>query len=181
MSFKNKMSKVIDARVSAAWRSFWALKKFLLSDLPMCHKRKLFDSVILPTFTYGAQAWSLSKAHERRLQTEQRAMERRILKISLLQHQTNENIRKITKFKDVLQKSRELKWDWCGHVQRREIDSRWSKCVENWIPNDGRRKRGHQLKRWNDDIERVGLGRWRQKALNRNEWKLLRETYVHMD
>lgn len=33
-----RMSREIDSRVSAAWRSFWALSKFLTSNLPMCHK-----------------------------------------------------------------------------------------------------------------------------------------------
>lgn len=180
LSFKNKMSKTIDDRVSAAWRTFWALKKFLISKLPMYHKRKLMDSVILPVLTYGAQTWTLTCADERRLQAEQKAMERRILKISLLQHETNESIRNITKIKDVLEKARELKWDWAGHVQRMP-DDRWTKSIENWNPKDGKRNRGHQLKRWRDDIKQVGLGRWRTKAEDRKLWKNLRETYVQKD
>jgi len=174
------MSKEIEARVSAAWRSFWSLKRFLLSDLPMWHKRKLMDSVILPTFTWGAQTWSLSKEHERRLQVEQRTMERRMLKLSLWDHVSNDRVRNTTKIKDVLIKARELKWDFAGHVQRMN-DDRWAKRVVNWTPTNGKRSKGHQLRRWSDGIEDVGLGRWKIKANNRALWKTLRETFVHKD
>ena len=53
--FEDRQNKEIDARISAAWRSFWALKSYFLSQLPMFHKRRLMDSVILPIMTYGAQ------------------------------------------------------------------------------------------------------------------------------
>jgi Reverse transcriptase (RNA-dependent DNA polymerase) len=180
VSFQHKMTKELDTRISAAWRSFWALKKFLLSELPIYHKRNLMDSVILPVFTYGAQTWTLSNEDERRLRCEQKAMERRILKISLREHRTNEEIRNITKFEDVVEKARKLKWDWAGHLQRMN-KNRWAKSVENWTPTDGRRNRGHQMKRWKDDIEKVGLGRWREKTNDRMNWKALRETYVQKD
>lgn len=180
VSFTDSMTKEIEARISAAWRNFWAHKRFLMSELPMWHKRKLMDGVILPTFTWGAQTWNLSKEHQRRLCVEQRTMERKILKISPWDHVTNEEIRSITKIKDVLEKARELKWDFAGHVQRLH-DERWAKRVTNWTPKDGKRKIGHQLKRWSDDIEAVGLGRWKIKANNRIQWKNMRETYVHKD
>ena len=160
ISFKYRQSKEIDSRISSAWRSFWALKTFLLSELPMFHKRKLMDSVILPIFTYGAQTWSLSKENERKLQVEQRAMERKILKISRLDHITNVEIRTRTKIKDVLLHAKMLKWNFCGLCQRIS-DGRWTKKVENWIPQNGKRRCGNQQKRWRDEIEETGLGRWR--------------------
>ena len=103
ISFKNATKVEMNERSTAAWKSFWALKKFLISELPMFHKKKLMDSVILPIFTYGAQSWTLSKEYERRLKAGQKAMERKILRLSLLDHITNEEIRR-TKIKDVLDK-----------------------------------------------------------------------------
>lgn len=179
MSFKEKMKKEIDARVSAAWRSFFGLKKFLLSPLPLFHKRKLMDSVVLSTLTYGAQTWSMSASDEKRLSCEQRSMERRMMKISLLEHQTNVAIRYKSKIKDVIEKCRELKWDWCGHVTRMQED-KWAYQAMSWIPI-GKRRRGHQQKRWRDDIEEIALGRWKEKARDRVLWKKLRTSYVHKD
>jgi hypothetical protein len=160
--------------------SFWSLKQFLMSELPMFHKRRLMDSIVLTVFTWGAQSWTLSKADERKLQVEQRAMERKLLKKSLYDHITNEELRKMSGIKDVLEKARELKWDFAGHVQRMG-DDRWAKKIVNWTPSDGKRSKGHQLKRWSDEIESVGLARWKIKANDRKLWKSMRETFVHKD
>jgi hypothetical protein len=178
VSFHNGHSKEVDARVSAAWRSFWGMKKFLISDLPMYHKRKLMNSVVLPTFTYGCQTWTLSRENERKLACEQRAMERKLLKISRLDHIPNSRIREITKLTDVVTQAKQLKWNFSGHIQRLS-DERWTKLIENWTPTDGKRKRGHQVKRWSDEIEEIGLGRWREKAQDRKLWKVLGATFVH--
>lgn len=93
LAFKNKSDKEIDERISAAWRSFWTLKRLLISDLTLFHKRKLMDSVILPVSTYGAQSWTLKASTTKKIAAEQKAMERKILKISLLHHKTNDEIR----------------------------------------------------------------------------------------
>lgn len=174
------MAKEIDERIAAAWRSFWALKRFLLSDLPMSHKRKLLDSIILSVMTYGPQSWSLSKAQGKKLQAEQKAMERRILRISLMQHRTNELIRTITGIEDVLTRARELKWNFTG-LEMRMDTNRLLLLILNWTPQDGSRKRGHQKLRWSDDIENVGLERWREKAQDRKLWNDLIEFFVQLD
>lgn len=113
VSFKNRQSKEIDARVSAAWRSFWAMKNYIISELPMFHKRKLMDCVILPILTYGAQTWSLTVDEERRIQSEQKSMERKILKLSLLEDVTNSRIRSIAQIKDALLHAKE-EVEFCG-------------------------------------------------------------------
>ena len=115
--------------------------------------------------------------NERKIKCEQKAMERKILKISLLEHIPNAKIRKITKIKDALLHAKQLKWDFTGHIQR-VTDERWTKVIENWIPSDGKRSKGHQKRRWQDELEEIGLGRWREKANSRNEWKKLRATFV---
>ena len=124
------------------------------------------DSVILPIMTYGAQKWSLTKENERKIQTEQMAMTRKVLRINKLQHKTNDEVRQRIFFIDALYHAKCLKWDFCGHTQRL-TDGRWTKTVENWQPTDGNRNKGRQKKRWRDEIEKIGLGRWRIKAKDR--------------
>jgi len=97
--------------------------------------------------------------------------------VSLLQHIPNAEIRKITKINDALTHAKKLKWNFAGHIQR-TTDNRWTKLIENWIPTDGFRNRGHQRKRWQDEIETIGLGRWRQKANDRKLWKKLGAPFV---
>ena len=84
------------------------------------------DTVILPTLTYGAETWALTKDQPRKLATSQRRMERSILNISLKDKIRNETIRERTKVKDVIETVRDLKSRWAGHVARME-DKRWAK------------------------------------------------------
>ena len=50
------------------------IKTWLKGDLPICLKRKLLDSVILPTLSYGSQTLSLTANQMRRIKVCQRAM-----------------------------------------------------------------------------------------------------------
>jgi hypothetical protein len=80
---KNAIDKEIENRISAAWKSFWSLKKFFKGKLPMYHKKRLFDACVLPTFTYGCQTWSLTENQKEKFQVAQRSMERQLLKIKI--------------------------------------------------------------------------------------------------
>jgi hypothetical protein len=51
------------------------------------------------------------------------------------------------------------------------------KKIENWHP-DGKRKPRKPKTRWNDDITVHGSIFWRRKALNRNIWQNLGNTFT---
>ena len=65
-------------------------------------KKKVMDQCILPTMTYGCQTWSLTKETKRKIQTTQRAMERKILHITLRDKWNNNRIREATNVTDAL-------------------------------------------------------------------------------
>jgi hypothetical protein len=75
----------------------------------------------------------------------------------------------------VAQKRR--KWKWAGHIARR-CDGRWATKVLDWCPEHGRRKVGHPVKRWTDDLNGiVGGDIWLIIAQERDEWKTLEPQY----
>lgn len=117
-SFHNQEEKQVNARISNSWKAFWNLKKFFKSHLPFKYKKKLFDACALPVFTYGAQTWSLTDQQTEKLAVAQRNMERSMMNIRLSDQISNKNIRKTTKIKDVVQSTKELKWNWAGHMCR---------------------------------------------------------------
>ncbi|CAG9125592.1 unnamed protein product [Plutella xylostella] len=49
-------------------------------------------------------------------------------------------------------KTAKLKWAWAGHVCRMHPD-RWARIVTEWVPSDGRRRRGRPRRRWRDDLD----------------------------
>jgi Reverse transcriptase (RNA-dependent DNA polymerase) len=175
-SFEDNEGKEIQARVAAAWRSFWSHKKYLLSDMPIHLKKRLMDTCILPSLTYGCQCWNFSETALEKLNVEQRNMERRMMKIKKTSHTRNEKMRKYSNIVDVRARRKELKWSWAGHLQRLD-DRRWAKKIEVWEPK-GRRKKGRPKRRWRDDIEEHGSIFWRRKAQRRDIWKNLGKSFT---
>ena len=45
-----------------------------------------------------------------------------------------------------------MKWNWAGHVARRD-DGRWSTAVSTWEPEGGKRRVGRPTTRWRDDLD----------------------------
>ena len=143
----------------------------------MSLRRRVFNQCVLPTMTYGAETWSTTKEIEQKLIVTQRAMERKMLNISLRDRCKNSDIRNKTQVKDILTKINEMKWRWAGHIARIN-DNRWTKRVTEWQPRSGKRKRGRQKRRWRDDITAYRGVTWSREARNRNEWKMLEEGFI---
>ncbi|XP_072016915.1 uncharacterized protein [Amphiura filiformis] len=166
-------------RVKAGWRCF-GMHKELLTDknIPLSLRRRVYDQCVLITMTYGAETWSTTKEMEQKLVTAQRAMERKMLHLSLRERVRHTEIRKVTQVKDILQKIKETKWRWAGHLSRTD-DNRWTKRLTEWQPRTGKRRRGRQKRRWRDDITTfMSTTAWASAARNRRRWKMLEEGFT---
>ena len=120
--------------------------------------------------SYGSETWSLTKADETRLAVVERAMERRMLKISIRDQIKNETIREMSGVQDIVLETRRSKMRWAGHVARVK-DNRWTSRIIDWYPREIRRPRGRPATRWEDYIKKKEGGRWKRLALNRQYWK----------
>ncbi|CAH2237220.1 jg11191 [Pararge aegeria aegeria] len=83
--------------------------------------------------TYGTETWPLTKGFIRRLRVTQRAMERAMLGVSLRDQIRNEEIHRRTRVTIIAQQVAKLKWQWAGHIARRN-DGRWGLKVLEWRP-----------------------------------------------
>ncbi|XP_028043817.1 uncharacterized protein LOC114253223 [Bombyx mandarina] len=70
-----------------------------------------------------------------------------------------------------------LKWRWSGHMIR-EKKEKWTSLITEWYPRDGKRNRGRQTKRWEDDIIKIAGTTWTRTAKDRTQWKSLEEAFV---
>ena len=164
-------------KIKTGWRCF-GMNKGILCDksIPIPLRRRVFNQCIIPAMTYGAETWSITKELEQKLLATQRAMERRMLNISIRDRISCKDIRKMTGVKDILVKIKEMKWKWAGHIARIK-DNRWTKRLTEWQPRIGRRRRGRQKRRWRDEIE-AGHGKtWTRTAQDRTRWKMLKEGF----
>uniref|UniRef100_A0A2A4J310 Endonuclease/exonuclease/phosphatase domain-containing protein n=1 Tax=Heliothis virescens TaxID=7102 RepID=A0A2A4J310_HELVI len=150
---------------------------FRSNRIPQKLKSKVFDQCVLPVFTYGMETATLTLKSAESLRVAQRAMERCMLGITLLDHKTNEWIRNKTRVRDVVNTITRWKWRWAGHIARMSED-RWTRRVMEWRPWGNTRGRGRPPQRWVDDIKTHAGPNWMQVARDRKSWKNMEEAYV---
>jgi len=173
---KQNQEAEIERRVRLSWAAYGKLKSIINSNIPLNLKTKLYNECILPVTTYGAETWVLNQQTLNKLQVHQRAMERRLLGISLKDRKTNEWIRSKTKVMDITTRVSTLKWNWAGHVARH--NEKWSNKVTRWRPWGMKRSVGRPKQRWYDDLKRTAGLNWYQTAQNREAWRSMREAYT---
>ena len=86
------------------------------SKVSLIQRKRIFNQCVLPTMTYGCETWNITKFLEQKLVTAQRAMERKMLHITLHDKVKHSVIRSKTKVKDILEKIKEAKWRWAGRT-----------------------------------------------------------------
>ncbi|CAG9116424.1 unnamed protein product [Plutella xylostella] len=163
--------------VFPSWAAFGRLRHTFSSAIPQSLKTKVFNQCVLPVMTYGAETWTLTVGLVHRFKVAQRAMERAMLGVSLMDRIRNEVIRQRTKVTDIAVKICKLKWQWAGHICRR-TDNRWGRRDLEWRPRTGKRSVGRPPFRWTDDLRRVAGSGWMRKAEDRVLWRSLGEAYV---
>ncbi|MCH9657352.1 reverse transcriptase family protein [archaeon] len=178
ISLKDKtQTQEIRKRIRLGWAAFGKLSYILKSNLPQCLKTKVFNQCILPIMTYGAETWNLSKEMERKIRAAQHNMERSMLNITWKDRLRNEEIRKRTKVKDITRRAKQLKWNWAGHIMRRD-DNRWTKVTTEWEPYVKRRC-GRPKKRWRDElVQHHRSNTWSRKARDRKKWIASAEAFL---
>ena len=168
----------IKRRISLSWAAIGKLD-YILNDkkIPINLKKKVYNECILPVTTYDMETVTITRANAERLRVHQRAVERRMLGISLRDRVRNTELRKKTGVTDVLKRIATAKWKWAGHVARMS-DGRWTRRVMEWQPRQSQRPRGRPPTRWSDDIAAKAGPNWRQAAQDRETWRGLEEAYV---
>ena len=140
-------------------------------------KIRLLRSLIMSIFLYACETWTLTAETERKIQTMEMTIFRRLLGISYREHITNEEVRSriwqaIGLYKEVLTIVKQHKLQWYGHITR---SSGLAKTFLQGAVQGGRR-RDRQRKRWEDNIcewTGLGLSDTVRKAEEREEWRRL--------
>ena len=131
-------------------------------NISLASKVKLMRTLILSTFLYARESWTLTAEIKRRVQALEMGCYRRLLNISYKDHVTNEEVcnriqNAIGLHGDLLTmiKKRKLRWYMYGHISR---SSGMTKTIMQGTMK-GASRRGRQKKRWEDNIkEWTGMG-----------------------
>ena len=115
---------------------------------------KLMHSLVISIFLYACESWNLTAELEKRTQAFEMRCYRRLLNISYKDHVTNEEVRRkiqaaIGEYDELLTLVKKRKVRWFGHVSR---SSGLAKTILQGTVK-GKRKKGRQKKRWEDNIK----------------------------
>ncbi|KAH7666357.1 hypothetical protein AAVH_43283, partial [Aphelenchoides avenae] len=164
------MDGEIGRRRKAAWLSFNNIQEVLkrMSDAKL--RASLFNTTVLPALLYGCETWTLTKRQEDKLSTTERAMERRVLGITMWDQERNEAVRERTGFADAVMEARKRKLRWAGHVARRD-DGRWTKAATAWKPKKKAPRNWGMPARWEKSVcESIGAD-WMDAAQEREDYR----------
>ena len=176
ISCTNTLDAEISRRIRAGWAAFHNISEVLATLSDQKIKAQIFDSCVLPALCYATETWALTERTLSRIRTAHRAMERRVMGISLFRQRelniSSEELRRRSLLKDPIEYIHRSKHRWAGHVARRE-DGRWTRATTDWYPRDIRRPRGRPPKRWADSFRQtVEQGQhWSTVARDRLKWK----------
>ena len=131
--------------------------------------------LILSTFLYACESWTLTAEIERRIQTLEMRCYWRLLNISYKDHMTNEEVRNRIQnatgvHDELLTMVKKQKLRWYGHISR---SSGMAKTILQGIVK-GARRRGRQKKIWEDNVKewtRMEFGDSLRAAEDREGWK----------
>ena len=124
------------------------------NNISLGSKVKLMRSLVISIFLYACESWTLTAELEKRTQAFEMRCYRRLLNISYKDHVNNEEVRRkiqaaIGEYDELLTLVKKRKLRWFGHVSR---SSGLAKTILQGTVK-GKRKRGRQKKRWEDNIK----------------------------
>jgi hypothetical protein len=105
------------------------------------NKSKVLNICIIPAMLYGCEIWALTKEVLKKMRATVRKLERIMLGVYLKDRKKNTWIRQKTGATDIGEKIWTLKWNWAGHLGRRN-DGRWSQDLLSWYPMGKNRRIG---------------------------------------
>ena len=167
----------IRRRMSLARTTFAMLRPVWKStSLSIKTKLHVFNSNVMSVLLYCSEMWRITSADEEKVDVFQRTCLRRILKIYWPTTISNEELYKAAQTKSVSNIITRRRWQWIGHVLRRERDSNMRVAL-TWTP-EGKRKQGRPKNTWRRTVEAerkaLGWSSWREveiQAKDRNGWR----------
>ena len=139
-------------------------------------KRSLHDSIVVPTLTYGSEAWTMHEGYKSRVRAVEMSYLRGVCGVTWRDRLTNEEVKERCGVNvDVLEKVKRNTLRWFGHVERMESENLTKRVYMSGVV--GGRGRGRPRLRWRDGVERymreggVSWEEGRQMTEDRGTWR----------
>jgi hypothetical protein len=111
---------------------------------------KIYNTLVLLTFLYGSENWTLTALHRQRIEAAEIKLLRPLAGYTLYDHKTNDSLRRELQTECILDKKFEYKRNWLLHLQRMPLNRIHLKSY-HYSPQ-GRRTIGRPKKRWREQL-----------------------------
>ena len=145
-------------------------------SLRLITKIKVYRALVIPTFLYGAETWTLYRRQVRLLERFHQRCLRSILNIKWHDYVSNEDVLEEAQLPSIESILLKQQLRWAGHVTRME-DSRMPKAVLFGELKAGKRNRGAPKKRYKDQLKKqlsladIPPNSWQDAASDRLTWR----------
>ncbi|GJZ04251.1 phosphoenolpyruvate/phosphate translocator 2 isoform 2 [Tanacetum coccineum] len=167
-----RIDEDVSHRIKASWLK-WRAATGVLCDrsVPLKLKGKFYRVAIRPSMLYGSECWPITKALANRVEVAELRMLRWTCGRTMLDMIPNGVYRAELEVENIINKMREGRLRWFGHVRRRPRSAPVGR-VEDMVV-DGLRRRGRLKLRWEDrvklDMKELLLSE--DMISDRNEWR----------
>ena len=168
-----------------------AVKPAVIQDYfrHMGYVERLYHTVIRPVVVYGSECWVLTENIKQKLLVFERRLLRRIFGPTQKtngewRQKTNEELENLINHENIVRHIKSKRLSWVGHVERMP-DERVAKSIYKWKPHATRPK-GRPRLRWDDDmrdnLRKMGVNNWKQKAQERVSWRgIIEQAKTHKE
>jgi len=110
---------------------------------------KIYNTLVLPTFLYGSENWTLTALERQRIEAAEMKLLRPLAGYTLYDHKTNVSVGRELQTECILDKIYEYRWNWLLHLQRMPLNRIPLKSY-HYRPHG--RRIGRPKKRWQEQL-----------------------------
>ncbi|XP_051775984.1 uncharacterized protein LOC127526050 [Erpetoichthys calabaricus] len=149
---EGRMEREIDRRIGAASTVMRALHRSVVVKKELSRKAKLsiYQSIYVPTLTYGHELWVVTERTRSRIQAAEMSFLRRVSGLSLKDRVRSSVIREGLRLEPLLLRIERSQMRWLGHLIRMPTGLLPGEVL--WARLTGRRPRGRPWTRWRDYV-----------------------------
>ena len=172
----------VDARVESGGKAFGALRACIFASTSISNKAKkaVYEAIVLSTFLYGCETWSLTEELYRRLRCMHAHHLRAMCRVSRSQawehHISTQELGQRLGLDSIEFYIARRQLRWLGHVSRMPYETRLPRrLLSAWVPH--RRPIGSPSMTYGRSIFkalemfRIDKTRWPELAANRSAWR----------
>jgi len=147
-SISYQFSNDVEFKLATLLQLIGTIKRTIFKKVKTEIILKIYKSLVLPTFLYGSENWTLAALKRRRTEAAEMKLLRPLAGYTLYDHKTNHYIRRELRITGILNKIDEYRQNWLSHLQRMPQHQIPLKSY-HYRPQ-GRRTIGRPKKRWRE-------------------------------